>query len=275
MENFPLSIYVSIFNTEIMAYDWRKALNNYIEVADEVSICLQYSEDNTQELITNWSTEMARNRPEKAIKIINTNFDTKDPEFYGKTKNAALQNSTKQFKLGLDIDETISPRFLPQLKELSKYLIYDKCDIIMLPALNLFGSEGRVRDIAQKFYFHHAGIKLGVNAGARNSDGTHDIDKSDGCDGIMSDGAIGRCLYLIDPNADTRYKLQHIRNNNLPYVVHWGFENLEKKALRGKEFWLSDWCNQSGKPKEEIKGVATKVEDFGQVETIEHGLDLN
>src|SRR6266404_4262124 len=121
-----LSIYTSAFNVNKMEYDWQAALTNFLQIADEVVVAVNTSEDDTKDAIT------AFKEPQMPIRIIETEFGYDDPDLDGRVKNAALQDTIHPYKLGLDLDERISPRFKGRLINLTAYFLHDQTDCIML-----------------------------------------------------------------------------------------------------------------------------------------------
>lgn len=271
-----LSIYTSAFNIEKMQYDWELAFINFLAIADELVIAVNTSEDNTVDLINDWGAEIAQNRPEMAFQIVFTDFLYDDPDLDGKIKNAALQATSQPYKLGLDLDESINSKFKDQLKNLTSYFLHDKTDCIMLPVINLYKDRERFKDIGQKFYFHRTGLKRGTVNFAKRKDGSHDINKSDSCELLEINGELPRCMYLIHPEANDQDKLNIIKQNNLPFIVHSGLLDLEKKALRNKKFWEKMWNVENGSEDVELPKSVQEIEEKEKlVEGHLHGLQLD
>jgi hypothetical protein len=270
-KNAMISVYTSAFNVTKMAFDWQAALENFLAIGDEVVVAVNTSEDDTQDSFVKWVEE----RAEMPVKLVFTAFSYDDPDLDGKIKNAALQETTYPYKLGLDLDEKINPKFKEQLKNLTSYFFYDKTDCIMLPVINLYKNRDHFKNISQKFYFHRAGLKRGtVNFAKRKYDNTHDITKSDSCELLESNGELPRCMYLIPPQASDYQKLQVIKQNNLPFVVHEGLLDLEKKAKKNELFWKKMWEIENGSPVD-IPTTAAGIEEKEKlVEGHVHGLEV-
>lgn len=90
--------YTTIWNGIKMNFDYRGAFKNWSHYADEISVAVGPSEDNTLDAIR----AEEKNFP---LKIITTNFSPSDPFFYGKTLNAALQNATADIYIEQDMDD--------------------------------------------------------------------------------------------------------------------------------------------------------------------------
>jgi hypothetical protein len=267
------SVAVSLFNIEKMEYDWQPFLENFLEFGDELSINLNASEDNTFQLIYDWIAKTVDKQPQKTVRIVETDFAHPDPNVYGKCKNSAVQNATHQFVIPIDVDEwpLVSQRRLWEILAL-EYIQKDKCDAIIFPSINLWGSKEKAKNIGQKWHLLRQGLQLGVVNFARNKDGTHDINKSDGTEPLINkEGELARSLTLVDPRLSDYEKLLMIKNNKLPYVFHFGDVDFNKRIKRNLGFWLNDWKTQSGR--EEIPNVATEIKQLEEVQAFEHGLE--
>lgn len=256
-----------------MGYDWESALNNFLEFGDELVININKSEDNTQDLIVNWSVEVAQNKPDKSLRIVFSEFLYDDPDLDGKCKNSAVQACTHQFIILVDIDEVLLISQKPHWEKLAlDYIQKDKCDCILIPSVNLWGDESHAKDINQKWYLCRQGLTRGVVNFARNKDGTHDIDKSDGTEPLIDkEGNLARSLAVVPPQISDYEKLLLIKNNDLPYVIHHGGVNFEQKIKNHLNFWLAHWKIEAGK--EDVK-VPITVEELQQSPSFEHGLKI-
>ena len=83
-----VSIYTCGFNLINNQFDWKSALQNYLDFClfdkDEVVIAINTSEDETLKEVTSFAKGTC-------IKIVSTNFDYNDPLCVGKIKNEALK----------------------------------------------------------------------------------------------------------------------------------------------------------------------------------------
>lgn len=266
-----ISVYTSAFNVTKMQYDWQDAFNNFLAIGDELVIAVNKSEDNTEEVISTWAATMVTHAP----RIVYTDFSYDDPDLDGKIKNEALQATTGQYKVGLDLDERIPDKFKYHLRNLCSNFYYDKTDVIMLPVINLYKDREHFKNIAQKFYFHRGGLRRGtINAAKHKYGNTHDIEKSDSCEILDSEGNLPRLAYLIPPQASDYEKMTLIKQQNIPFVIHEGLLDLEKKALRNELFWKNHWAIESG---DEVNVPTTAIgiqEHEGVVEGYAHGLKL-
>ncbi len=62
-----------------------------------------------------------------------------------------------------------------------------------------------------------------------------------------------------------------IKQNDLPYVIHLGDVDFEKRIKRNEHFWKNQWTLSAGR---EVTNLATDVEQMKNVTTFEHGLKI-
>lgn len=253
-----------------MEFDWQGALSNFCEFADEVVVAVNTSEDDTLVSIRAFAESLER------LRIIQTDFGYDDPDLDGKIKNAALQATNEPYKIGLDLDERVRLEDKEKWRNFISYFMYDQVDAIMLPVINLYKEKERYKDIAQKWYLHRTGLFRGTFKQAKRKDGTHDISTSDSCELIDKDGNLVRSLMLVDPNQPNEVKLQLIKNNGLPFVIHYGYIDLEKKAYRTRTFWKKHWATECGEDDVDIPTTKEEIEEKERlVEGHLHGLEIN
>lgn len=223
-----ISIYTSAFNLIKNKFDYKDALFNFSNLANELVIAVNTSEDDTLEVLK----EEARQNTKCNIKVISTDFLYTDPLLDGKIKNAALQASTEDVKIGLDMDERIPLWQKGSWMSYATFLKHSQYPAFFIPSVNLYKDENHYFSITKKWYMHKGGLKRGpVNFGL-NKDGTVDINKSDTCELIDKDGN-------LVPSMD-------VSLSDL-FVYHLGYMNLEDKILRNKNFWKNHWSVESGR----------------------------
>jgi hypothetical protein len=261
------SIYTSAFNVNKMAFEWQDALNNFARFADEVVIAVNTSDDNTFDDITNYLLTDSSYLALK-VKVVQTDFKYDDPDLDGKIKNAALQETTHLYKIGLDLDERIRIQDQGTFRNLTSYFHYDKADAVLIPVLNLYQDDKHYKDIGQKWYLHRTGLYRGTVQNAKRKDGTHDISVSDSCELLDKQGNLVRSLMLIDPNLPPQMKLEIMKQHQLPFIVHYGYIDLAKRIHRNQIFWADHWNLESGSEAD----VPRTIGDLPQVQIFEHNL---
>lgn len=228
------SIYSSAFNVIKNDFDYSTSINRFCDFAEEVVIGVNQSEDETLEKLIEIQSFKTN------LKIIETNFSYKDPLLDGKIKNEALQNTSNQFKIGLDLDEYIPAN--------QKFIWIDICKLLssnkdagcaMIPSLNLYKNNEYYSSIGLKWYLHKAGYFRGAVNFARNENGTVDTSKSDTCELIDKFGN-------LVPSIAFKNSIEALRAGFSPFVVHTGYVDLEKRITRNKNFWIQHWKVESG-----------------------------
>ena len=111
-----------------MQFDWKPALESFLEFGDELVININKSEDQTEKLIFEWAEKAKLENPTKEIKVVSTDFSYTDPRLDGKCKNSAVQHCSKQFIILIDIDEKLIISHRPQWERLAlDFIQKDKC----------------------------------------------------------------------------------------------------------------------------------------------------
>lgn len=251
------SIYTSAFNLIKNNFSYKQSIENFCNIAEEVVVAINKSEDSTLESVKSLSY--------KNLNIIEVDIPYTDPLLDGKIKNAALQGTTKEFKIGLDMDEYIPLNQKTIWENLAQQLRFDDVDCYMIPSLNLYKDKYHYFSITNKWYLHKANLYRGpVNFG-RRSNGTIDTTKSDGCELIDINGNLAKSKYL--PN-----DINILRQKNIPFVVHTGYISLDDRVLRNKNFWEKHWLIESGGEKPKHK-VHLSLEEFREAH-YPHLLDI-
>lgn len=228
------SIYSSAFNVIKNDFDYSRSIDRFCDFADEVVIAVNESEDETLEKFLEAQSNKSN------LKIVKTNFSYEDPLLDGKVKNEALQNTSKKIKIGLDLDEYIPLSQKQIWIDISKLLMSnDKAGCVMIPSLNLYKNYDCYSSVGLKWYLHKEGFQRGAVNFARNNDGTVDTSKSDTCELIDQFGN-------LVPSLAFKNSIEALRTGFLPFVVHTGYVDLEKRIKRNKNFWIKHWRTESG-----------------------------
>jgi hypothetical protein len=254
------SIYTSAFNLIKNNFNYKFHIQNFSQFAEEVIIAINTSEDNSLNEIRNFVIENYNN-----VHILETNFSYNDPLLDGKIKNAALQSTTKDIKISLDMDEYI-PLWQKSIWEnLSIQLCYSPAKALMIPSINLYKDKDNYFSITPKWYMHKKELYRGAVNFAKKLNGTIDTSKSDTCELIDKDGNL---VY----SSQTPFDIESLRTKNYPFVVHTGYVNLNNRILRNNNFWEKHWKIESGgvEPKHKVHRC---LKDFNE-NYQEHNLKL-
>ena len=264
------SIYSSAFNLVKNNFDYKEAVDNFCKFAEEVVIAVNTSEDNTLEALQSLSSEYDN------LKIISTDLSYEDPFVDGKIKNEALQATTQEFKIGLDMDERIPSYSKYSWINLASTLRFSNTNGYLIPSINLWGDKESIRwdnkeNIKFKWYLHKSGLYRGTHKEAIKDDGHVDIEKSDTCDLIDSEGNLVQCDHYFDSDVDTLQKYKIFLKANPIYVFHLGCLDFDKKVQLNKNFWKKHWELEAGR---EVNNIATDVKEFKKFQTQKHELEL-
>lgn len=236
------SIYSSAFNIIKNDFEYGLFIDKFCEFAEEVVIAVNKSEDDTLDALQ--GLQVKNNN----LKIISTEFSYKDPLLDGKIKNAALQSTSNPIKIGLDLDEYIPINQKKSWISVSKLLVSNKTTgCVMIPSLNLYKDEDHYSTIGRKWYMHKGGYQRGAVNFARKENGTVDTSKSDTCELIDIHGN-------LIPSIAFDNSVEALRSGHVPFVVHAGYVNLEKRIKRNLNFWENHWKVESGgeEPKHKV-----------------------
>lgn len=259
------SIYTSAFNVLKNVFDYKEALDNFSAFADEVVVAVNTSDDGT--LVAIQKHAFGNDK----IKVIQTDFSYSDPDLDGKVKNAALQETTEPFKIGLDLDERIPLSNRPSWVYAAELLEpVDNVFAAMVSSIDLYKENTLCKGVGAKWYLHKKGLFRGVVNFAKNSDGTHDITKSDSCELLDSEGNLVPSASFAPIGLPIPEALYILKSKGSPYVLHYGYVDLDRRAKINREFWKNHWSVEAGKPID----VATTVTELEKFPVFEHGLSL-
>ena len=271
MGHYKTSIYCHMFNVASPQcnFDYRAAVQNFAQFADEVVCATFPCEDKSEELLLALQDEF------KNFRVIITDISPKNHvRWDGLLKTAALQATTNPVKIIMDGDERI-PLSNKPMWDLMATLFMEtgqNIDGVFIPSLDCWGDPKKIRvavNIGQKFRMHKDTIKSrGVVPWAENGDGTWDATKSDNTEPLREDGSLGLFGQVVP---------SHLLNpvfspglSRFPYVLHYGYVSLEARIKLNKIFWKDTWASYSGHE----ENVATELAELEKEPTIEHGLPL-
>ena len=254
------SIYHSAFNLIKHGFiGWQQSLINSCQFAEEVIIAVNPSVDNTKEAIGETLKEFNN------WKIIETDFSYQDPWLDGKIKNAALQACTQDFKIQLDLDEYIPLWQRPLWENLAMQLAFSPAQCAAVASVNLYKDWDHFSSINNKQYFHKGQAYRAPCIQARKPDGTINTQVSDGCDLVDADGN-----FVLTVGMTTN--LEPLELGVSPFVVHFGYVDLDSRLKRNHEFWHEHWYVEGG-GQAPAHTIHMKHEDF-EYPYIEHKLKL-
>lgn len=255
-----ISIYSSAFNLIKNGFDYRTSIDRFCNFADEVVVCVNTSEDRTLEELKKLRSEFSN------LVIVESHYSYDDPLLDGKIKNNALQCTTCEVKVGLDMDEYIPQWQKPLWRQMAYGLLMENfCDCYMVPSINLYKDKDHYFSITPKWYIHKSGLFRGPVNYAKKPDGTINTLVSDSCELIDSNGNIVRSVQFSKNTED-------LESGYFPFVVHEGYINLDARLLRNKNFWAKHWLVESG-GSNPAHIIHSSMEDF-QEPYIEHKLRL-
>jgi hypothetical protein len=263
------SIYTSAFNLIKNNFDYKSALENFCAFADEVVVAVNISEDNTFEALSSLRAKYPN------LNIIRTSFPYEEVSWDGNIKNAALQATTQEFKIGLDMDERISLRDKGKWESVAYSLRFSEFDSFLIPSLNLWGSLDTVKDsleenIKFKWYLHKGGLFRGTVNFAKLPGGKIDITKSDSCELIDSNGNLAKSKRFYSHVESLDEWLTFI-NNNI-FIYHLGYASFSDRELRNK-FWAPRWSEKIGGA-EIPKNIIFSAKEMAEQNIRQHNLRL-
>jgi len=253
------SVYSQVWNAKTYNIDYKAALinfMNFLEEDDEIVIAVNTSEDETLDNVVSFTASL----PFKNIIVVPTDFSYTDIEFDGKIKNEALQKTTREIKIQMDIDERFDLNQKDIWRSMGKSLWMSKEYITgwLVNTIDVYETlkHAKIGDvIGQKFRMHIGGISRGVpNEAWLVGRTSFDTSVSDSTEPIDSKGNL----------------INNFAFSSLGYTVHLGYLNYKYRA-KLDEFWNPHWKLRSGNTKEEDLKT---VESLQKIEICEHNLDF-
>lgn len=260
-----ISLYTSAFNIILCNFNIYQYIVHAVNFADEIVIAVNTSKDKTLEILKSYQADYS------SLKLIETDFSYNDPLLDGRIKNAALQATTGDLKVQLDLDEYIPIDSKIDWLRLGELFLKSDYQAVMVPVLDLYKDSQHIKNLGVKWYMHKGGLFRGpVNFG-KLENGHVDINKSDTTELIDANGNLVDSTHIIDPKLPIDYKLELIKKLNLPFVVHTGYLDLENRIHRNKVFWKEHWSIEAG---QEVD-IPINIERLENEPYIEHGLNIN
>lgn len=254
------SIYHSAFNLVKHGFvGWEKSLENSCQFADEVVIAVNSSVDGTKEAIEEVLKEYGNWR------IIGTDFSYQDPWLDGKIKNEALQACTRDFKIQLDLDEYIPLWQKPLWQNLAMQIALNPVQCAAVASVNLYKDWNHYSSITNKQYLHKGQAFRAPSLRARKEDGSINTLMSDGCDLVNERGEFVSTTATSNSQSD-------LESGIMPFVIHFGYVDLDSRLKRNHEFWNEHWYVEGGGQAPAHK-IHMNHEDF-EYPYIEHNLKL-
>jgi hypothetical protein len=251
------SIYTSAFNVIKNSFDYKEAIENFCSFAEEVVVCVNQSEDESLESFNHLKNQYNN------LKVISSNFSYDDPLLDGKVKNEALQNTSYQYKIGLDMDERIPIRHKNRWEKIGYFMSnHDEISGFLIPSVDLWKDEFHIQGDPSKnknfkWYLHKSGLYRGAVNFAKLNNGKIDREKSDTCELINSDGNLVLTPKIYQEFEKDEDYFNWLENESI-FIFHIGFLDFNKKIIRNKNFWNKHWETVSGKK----HNTAITIEEF-------------
>jgi len=255
-----LSIFTPLFN--VIQNDirgWQKSISLSAEFADELVVVINTSTDNTEEEVRKILA------PYSNWKIINTAFPKEAP-MDGQIKNAGMQACSNEFQLLIDGDEYMQKWMRPLVDNLLFQFKFAPQKCMMLPSVDLFGSDEFYKSINLKQYITKKGVYRGISNQARNPDGTANTQISDGTEVIDENSNMVESIAMTT-------ELCELEGGNTPYVVHEGYKFLDSRLNRGAAFWNEHWIITGG-GRLPAHVIHKNMESFNCYQAKKHNLKL-
>jgi hypothetical protein len=258
-----ISVYSTAFNIIGKGFNFEDALDNWFYYADEVSISVNKSNDETFLKIKNYAESKQYN-----LLIEETNFDYSDPFFYGKLENSALQRCTGDILFQQNLDERIGGN-IDILKQLCANLLNQNDYFsFFVPVINLHTDYYNYIDIGQKWYIHKRGANRGpVNFGLKEN-GLPDYNKTSTDELIDKDGNL-LPTFPLNKIKDNLDGLNYFKSG-LPFTYHLGYVDLNERVKRN-EFWKNFWEKATGG---DSNTHSLNIQDYTSKSVSPHNLQL-
>lgn len=259
-----ISLYSTMWNVNRMKLDYKGALDNWATFADEISIAIGTSTDDTFNSVSTYAIE--QNYP---VRLTPTTFDfEKDPYAYGKTENAAVQNCTGDLLIQQNADERMLVT-REKLQELGRVL-RSRFDIsaFWVPTIDLYGSKECYLNIGRKWYIHRDGLFRGPAKVGIKPDGRPDYNKTSTDELLDIMGNLVPTVALLDDLSIESVRAYVATGG--PISFHLGYLDF-KERLDRSIWWKQFWERATNGDK---NTHPTTVEEMAAKETKEHGLPL-
>jgi len=266
------SIYSTAFNVIKNNFAYKEAVINFCSFAEEVVISINESEDSTWEAFEKLSSEYDN------LKIIKANVSYEDARLDGKLFDIALQETTKEFKILLGLDQRIPLYQYSEWERLAYEMRFSGFDAYMIPILDLWGTESKVRwdkdnNINFMWALHKRGLRRGVVNFAKLENGKYDPSKSDSNELIYEGGELAKSKQYLTGQCQTLESyLETLKIQNV-FLYHMGYVNFKNRVKVNKDIWQKQWEEIRPIEKKENQVPVTEKE-LEMYETFEHKLKL-
>lgn len=264
---FKKSIYSTLFNYKTNKFNVDEHLSNFSVWADEVVVATIEDEDDTYGFLFRKVESFPK------LRIIKSSIQRFTPTFDGALKNEALQACHGDILLQLDFDEKMSTHNLNYWDRLAEIVLESETfQAAFVPSVNLYLDQNNFSSFTSKWYLHKRGLFRGVVDFARNQDGTHDTNKSDSCELIDKDGKLVPSFMYFDESmfANKHLAANFLRDQSLPYIIHYGWIDLNRRVEINRNFWRKQWGAEAGREVE----VATELSQIKERDSFSHSLIL-
>lgn len=256
------SLYSHGWNIIKYGFDYKNALDNWAEHADEIVVAINTSEDGSYEAIESYAKKKGY-----PVKMVSTTFDFSTDSFaYGKVVNAALQGCTGDIMIQQDMDERI--RFSPDFIDMAyKYLTSSGLKALMIPTIDLYMEKEKYCRVGSKWYLHLPGLFRGAVGFGLKADGKPDYNKTSTDELINNKGELVPYAQLWQGKDED---LKGYVDAGMMLVYHLGYLNLTDRVERAV-WWKSFWERATGG---DPNSHCTSIEELMKRETKLHGLPL-
>lgn len=257
-----ISIYTTAWNAIKYGFDYKDALDNWALYADDISVAVGPSMDDTLDAFLAYAKE--KNYP---VSIVTPDFKTDDPFFYGKMENAALQNCKGDILVQQNLDERWCGD-KDKLLLLGEHLKLDQFDAYFIPTIDLYGAKEKFSHIGAKWYIHRRGLYRGaVHFGIKDG-GLPDYHKTSTDELIDKDKNLVRTVELCR-GRDIETVQKYVATG-MPYTFHLGYLSLKDRAERAV-WWKAFWEKATGGDENSHQ---TSVEELLKRASEDHDLPL-
>lgn len=262
------SIYTTCYLLNKNGFSFLSHLKNFSQFAAEVVVgtLVEGNTDGTKDILEKYVKDNGLNNV-KIVESADISFSSN--LFDGQLKNFALQNTTGDLCLQIDLDEEIPLWQKDRWADYGQKLLGSHYDALLVPTIDLWGNKDRIKKnspIGYKFRIHKPNCHIGVNNGAKLDNGLIDTSKSDTCEVLNWKGEIVSAISSCPP--ECLLPENSSRLNNYIFTVHYGGLNLNSKADLAKNWWNKCWADRSGREDNcELSSIKLASE-----ETIEHHL---
>ncbi len=248
-----LSIYTAFYNVNVMKFDWKATLQNWLEFlhpGDQISIAINTSTDDSSKAVRDWAAQWKNENPlsRVSIDIVDTEIPYENPLFDGLIKAAALEKCTQPFAILLDCDEVVVPDQYSKWAQLAQDLERKSSyDAFLIPVIDLIGDREHYKSVGSKFYLHKnlPHITRGVVRAADREDGSIDTSVSDSTELIYRESRQLVKSGAIMAPLPAFMMLSQLESGEIPMVYHLGWLNTEQR-LRQSAFWRPVWDARRG-----------------------------